>query len=114
MLKCRELTISCICSNVGRLTVDMGPPSDVVAAAGAAVAEFRDRDTALAFGERAEGRAPFDGARAGPFARDAMETWLAAGCTTAPGAAGTARAAPSPTRSAIAPPRTAAALSSRV
>src|ERR1700722_2257286 len=42
MLRCSESTMSCICSSVGRLTVDMGPPNDVTAA-GVAGAAMRDR-----------------------------------------------------------------------
>src|SRR6185312_977412 len=77
ILRCSESTMSCICSSVGRLTVDMGPPKGV-AAAGIGGAAIRDRplraevDDTVA--ERAAAAAtaapPLAGARAPPFAED--------------------------------------------
>src|SRR6476619_4236410 len=112
MLKCNEPTMSCICSSVGRLTVDMGPPNDV-ALAGAAGADFRDGATRGPFGAETDARPPFVGRTApllgeatgsGPFARGALA--VAGG--------GASRELPRPTRSAMAPARTALESSSRI
>src|SRR6516164_11097610 len=73
MLRCNEPTISCSCSSVGRLTVDMGPPKGVAAtAAGAAGAEFRDGATRDPFGAEPGARALFASGRAAPSVRKAL------------------------------------------
>src|SRR6516162_1120583 len=75
MLRCSESTMSRICSSVGLLTADMGPPKEVVAA-GVAGAAFRERPLRAEADEMVDGRTaaaagaapPLAGNRAGPFA----------------------------------------------
>src|ERR1700759_1520391 len=105
MLRCSESTMSCICSSVGRLTVDMGPPSDVMAA-GAAGAAVRDRplraDADGTVDERTdatvEAAPPLAGARAEPFA-DAATVNCGRGRTAPPLPTEVLRAPPRPTSS---------------
>src|SRR5579859_7080843 len=110
MLRCSESTMSCICSSVGRLTVDMGPPKDVVAA-GVAGAAIRDRPSRAELEETEDGRTaaapPTAGARAEAFAEDTTVNWGRGRAAAPPVPAYLLRAPPRPTSSAIAPPCTA-------
>ena len=112
MLRCSELTMSCICSSVGRLTVDMGPPNGV-AAAGIAGAAIRDRPLRAELVRRwmderrfaAAAAPPLAGARAEPFVEDDdRQLWTRPRGGAAAGTAYVLRAPPRPTSSAIAPP----------
>src|SRR5580693_8844511 len=108
MLMCSEPTMSCICSSVGRLTVDMGPPNDV-AAAGIAGAECRvgplRAELRESFDDRVPfdaGRSPFDAERAGPLCDGAADGCGRGGIAIPLEAALVLRAPPRPTRSAMA------------
>ncbi len=97
---CSEETISCIWSRVGRLTVDMVPPETAAACGTACGTGFLDGEETVS-GGRAGCRGTVGATAAGRTGwRGTLRSAL--------------RAAPSPTRSAIAPPRTAPVSSSRV
>src|ERR1700720_4111998 len=102
MLKCNEPTMSCICSSVGRLTVDMGPPNDV-ALAGAAGADFRDGATRGPFAAETCARPAFAGGRTAPLLGEARGSGPFVRGALAVAGGGASRELPRPTRSAMAP-----------
>ena len=119
MLMCSEPTISCICSSVGRLTVDMGPPSGVAAATSPAP-QFAIAHCGRNLKRRRMGdRRRLRGARHWPARARAVRRRCDRRGDEAARRPGRRyrdmlRAPPRPSSSAIAPPCTAPTSSSRV